>query len=359
MKEKKIGIMSMQRIPNYGSFLQAYALRKMIYSLGYHDVRFVDYKYERDIIESDSDLSLLNKIILHRNIIKYIRLKNFRRRFREQYQKFLQELNVDQMNYTKNVDTLVIGSDEVFNCMQHYPVGYSRGLFGKGYEKSDVISYAGSFGHTTLEELKAHGVDIEIGEMFNKFKAISVRDNNSKTIVDALTGTKHALVHLDPVLIGDFGDIFDRPVGYDNYIIVYAYSGRLTSAEEKAIRQFAKQEGKKIISLGFYQKCADYNLIIEPLDVLAYFRKADFVITDTFHGTIFSMKANTNFCTMVRESNKNKLGYLLKKMCCESRLVTNVGDLSKIYHSRFDFANCNEIIEKETNRTKHYLKTNL
>ena len=45
---KKVGIMSMQRIKNYGSFLQAYGLKKNVENLGY-DVEFVDYEYEKTI----------------------------------------------------------------------------------------------------------------------------------------------------------------------------------------------------------------------------------------------------------------------------------------------------------------------
>ena len=42
-------------------------------------------------------------------------------------------IGVDKLNYDCEVDTLVIGSDEVFNCLQPYPVGYSKQLFGDGY----------------------------------------------------------------------------------------------------------------------------------------------------------------------------------------------------------------------------------
>lgn len=359
MNKKKIGIMSMQRIVNYGSFLQAYALRKMIKSLGYDDVKFLDYKFEKEVIPPTKKVSLFQRICSHKNILSYIRKRRFKLRFRNKYQKFLETLDVREKDYSKDVDTLVIGSDEVFNCMQVYPVGYSRGLFGKGYEKSNVISYAACFGHTDLEDLKKVGIDKEVAEMLRKFSAISVRDENSKMVVEALVPKKEVEIHLDPVLVGDFGEAFDLPVKLKNYIIVYAYSGRLSPSEERAIRKFARVEGKRIVSIGFYQKCADINMIVEPLEVLAYFKKADFVITDTFHGTIFSIKTNTKFCSIVRDSNRNKLGYLLKKMKCESQLIEDINKLDEVYHRDFDFAECNRIILKETKNSKDYLKKNL
>ena len=63
MLDKRIGIMTMHRIVNYGSFLQAYALRKIIEELGYVDVEFVDYKFERDIIGPNKEDSIIKKIL--------------------------------------------------------------------------------------------------------------------------------------------------------------------------------------------------------------------------------------------------------------------------------------------------------
>ena len=48
---------------------------------------------------------------------------------------------MDELNYDCRVDTLVIGSDEVFNCLQPYPVGYSKQLFGDGFEGNKLVSY--------------------------------------------------------------------------------------------------------------------------------------------------------------------------------------------------------------------------
>lgn len=69
----KVGILSMQRIKNYGSFLQAYGLKKTIESLG-HNVEFVDYKYEKTVIV-ERKKSLYKKILNNINIFKYIKKK--------------------------------------------------------------------------------------------------------------------------------------------------------------------------------------------------------------------------------------------------------------------------------------------
>ena len=93
--------------------------------------------------------------------------------------------------------------------------------------------------------------------------------------------------------------------------------------------------------------------------MLSYFKSADFVITDTFHGTVFSMKTNTDFCTIIRDSNKNKLEYLLEKLDQKERMVNSLTDIEKLYNTKCDFRKTNRIIEKERQKTIEYLKKNL
>ena len=75
--------------------------------------------------------------------------EKIKKRFEKKYIDNLLKIGIDKMTYNPDVDTLVIGSDEVFNCLQHYPVGYSRNLFGYEYEKSieinqDLLFYGSS-----------------------------------------------------------------------------------------------------------------------------------------------------------------------------------------------------------------------
>ena len=114
----------MQRIANYGSFLQAYALKQLIENLG-HNVEFVDYHVETPLVKDNVDNS--NKY--SRNIRKGIetfRYKaplshkvafiHYKHSFNKRYLPFLGV--TDKMNYNPLLDCLVIGSDEVFNCIQ-------------------------------------------------------------------------------------------------------------------------------------------------------------------------------------------------------------------------------------------------
>ena len=359
---KKIGIMSMQRVINYGSFLQAYGLKKTISILGYN-VEFIDYKFEREVIEKEKKSNMLIKKIKNNlNPFTFFRKKIQMIRFSDVINKSLEKIGVrKEKNYSKNIETLLIGSDEVFNCLQPYPVGFSRNLFGFEYEGKKVISYAASFGYTTIDGLEKYKIKNEVSELLKKFSSISVRDVNSYKIINQLTNTSPS-INMDPVLITDFSkEIAKNPMkkSINDYIIIYAYTGRLEKEEEKFIIKFAKQINKKIVSVGFYQRIAKYNISPNPFEMLNYIKNADYVITDTFHGTIFSAKMNTKFCTIIRDSNKNKLEHLLDAIGLSNRKANDLEDIKELYNQEIDFSITNNIIEKEKEKSINYLKSKI
>lgn len=345
----KIGIMSMQRIINYGSFLQAYGLSNTIKNLG-HDVEFVDFEIEPCVIKPEYHATN------QKNTSSLSELEDFDKKFENEY---LKELSITKRNVRPLLDTLVIGSDEVFNCLQSNPmVGYSTELFGKNNNADSIISYAASCGTTTLERLKEYHKDSEIANLLSKFKSISVRDNNSYNLVKDLTA-RIPEIHLDPVFIYNFdNDIIDK-VNIKDYIIVYAYSYRFNEEESKAIIDFARKNNKKIVSIGTYQHCCDMYIPAHPLEVLAYFKHADYIITDTFHGSIFSIKANRPFATIIRESNKQKLSDLLDRLNLRTREVKSIDNLENILKAPIDYTDTNRIIAEETKKSIEYLKNNL
>lgn len=125
---RKVGIMSMQRIANYGSFLQAYALKQLIEEVGCN-VEFVDYHVGAPVIAENADSK--NKVV--RKIEKGLETFRYRAplahklsfiRYKQSFaRKYMPLLGIaDEMNYNPTVDCLVIGSDEVFNCIQKIPM---------------------------------------------------------------------------------------------------------------------------------------------------------------------------------------------------------------------------------------------
>lgn len=371
----KIGIMSMQRVVNYGSYLQAYGLKKTLESMG-HSVEFVDYKVENTIVPEKKPALSKNRIIGKAvNAVKLLS-PQYRKWRQDQirsnqsfsvfYNKFtsefLPELGVDvskQNNETSDLDALVIGSDEVFNCTQtDRRVGYSRQLFGKDCKAKKLISYAASFGSTTLEKLHQYGIAEEIKEYLEKFDALSVRDLNSFGLIQNLCGIE-AEQNIDPVLLYDFPEADKMQVDRHNYIVVYAYAGRISEEEADWIKRFAKKKGKRLISLGFWQTFCDECILSDPLETLAYVRDADYVITDTFHGAVFSIKYQKQFAAIVRESNQQKLTDLLKRFGLEERRVQDLREMERILEKDVDREYVRRLIKQKQQEAKSYLMREL
>lgn len=229
---RKVGIMSMQRIANYGSFLQAYALKQLIEELSCK-VEFVDYHVGAPVIAENADSK--NKFV--RKVEKGLETFQYQApfahklsfiRYKQTFsKKYMPLLGItDEMNYNPTLDCLVIGSDEVFNCIQkNSNVGYSLELFGKDNHAKRLLTYAASFGNTTLEKLEKYKKADEVGVLLKKFDAISVRDANSGAIVERLT-EKKPVYNLDPVLTYDYMNCCDKIPQLrvdEKYLILYAY----------------------------------------------------------------------------------------------------------------------------------------
>lgn len=370
----KVGIMSMQRICNYGSFLQAYCLKKLIESLG-HEVEYVDYTPQKPILNNDYNRasyyrSLVREWIMnmavHLEPICFFAPDNIRRslRFKRDYQKkYLPLLGVSgKKSCRKKVDTLVIGSDEVFNCFQKNPqVGFSRELFGAGHNSNRLISYAASFGNSTMDEIDQAGLRAELSGLFKDFHAISVRDANSAEIIYALTGTEPA-IHMDPVLMYDFMDEIPSVCDLTGYMVVYAYRGRLTEEEILSIQAFAKEKGLKTVAVGGVQPFCDVCVEGSPFEILDYIRNAEYVVTDTFHGTIFSVITHRKFACFVRGGhgkvygNQEKLVDLVMRLGLKDRAITDCNELKAVIEQPIDYDAVDAIIVQQRRYTMAYLK---
>ena len=352
----KIGILSMQRVINYGSFLQAYALKSLVEGLG-HEAFFVDIR-NGEKLKFDTHSRSLIKQKPWKHIFKRIEHVVFEKNRSLLFtQKIFNEFGISHPVDETEVDMIIIGSDEVFNCCQESSWGWSLQLFGDTMVQA--ISYAGSFGHTTYDNLKQYRLTENIAKSLKKLKNISVRDINSFDCIEQLTGIK-PFVHLDPVLVYDWSNVKDIDAYPKNYILIYSYDNRINNEQEiRAIKEFAKREGKTLISCGVYQRWCDKNILCEPFELLSYFDHADYVITDTFHGTVISIKRNKQFATIIRDSNKNKLMALLNFFGLESRQVQKVNQIGEIFDSAISFDYANQQIAKEQVRTIEYLKENL
>lgn len=356
----KIGILSMQEVKNYGSFLQAFSLKSNIEAFG-HQCEFVnivpgeqlgDYK-----ISKFHKARLLLERLLGWDFVKRFKyIYQFQSRFSKE---FLPELGMKHGATIGHFDTVVIGSDEVFNCAQKTWFGFSRQLFGEGLDADRVITYAASFGATTVPKLEELGVKGTVAGLLKKLDKISVRDANSVKVVEELTGCT-PITNVDPVLIYDYTKHMPKAVDLKDYMIVYTYPGRITDKDEiNAIRAYAKSKGLLLVSVGHYFPWCDKTILPHPFEVLAYFKNATCIVTDTFHGSVFSIKFNKQFCTIVRGMNSNKVTHLLEQFDLQNRIANDVSKLPSIMETKIDYEPVNTKIAEEKDRSVDYLKENL
>lgn len=364
-----VGILSMQRIANYGSFLQAYGLKSILEELGCQ-VQFVDYHPGKTLIPADGGTGIRHKMHKAKEVldsraslrdkIRYIRYK------KSYASKYYPCLGIDERrNYCPELDLLVVGSDEVFNCVQNNPhVGFSPELFGEGNHAKRLISYAASFGNTTQQKLEQYHLTDQVGAWLKKFDALSVRDANSAALVETLS-ERMPEYHLDPVLAYDFiGKCREIPkhVPEKKYMILYGYSGRFSKEECNIIREYAEQKGLKIVCIGGIQDCCDRFIDCTPFQVIAYFQSAECVVTDTFHGTILSVITHRQFVSIVRNSNygnSEKLTDLLNRLKLSNRIVRDRKRIPEMLSESIDYTDTDSVILAERRRTYEYLKRQL
>lgn len=365
----------MQRIVNHGSFMQALSLKQMIESLG-HLVQFVDYEPRPNIHVRSGESSITRYVISWARRRKQFSplgrvLSQKEEAFNKlsltaQYSKALETLGIDpfSLNRRPKVDVLVIGSDEVFNCLQYGEnVGYTLELFGKGSRSKRLISYAASFGSTTLEGLQKYGVEGEIRDALTHFDAISVRDANSMRVVSSLLGRSPRL-NLDPVLVGNLESVeWDPPVVESPYVAVYGYAGRFSEQEGAEINRFAHARGLKTVGVYGAQAFCDKNIVCSPTQILPTLKNARCIVTDTFHGAIFSVILKRDVAIVARggnasssmATNSEKLLDLVNRLGIANRLVTGDATLESLFMDPMDFSAVEDLRSEQRDLSLAYL----
>ena len=367
----KVCILSMQRVGNMGSLLQSYALKTTIERLG-HQVEFIDiekreddYKllgdYKQKYDKEKETTGFIWKIKkTDRYTLNRLRIKKKSIYQEDVFEQFRQkELFIDRRS--SKYDVCVIGSDEVFNCLNSGAWGFTSQLFGNVPNAERVITYAASCGSTKYQELPQSVAD-KIRSSFERVSAFSVRDDNTHRFVAKLTD-KSITDNLDPVLIYDFEQEVEATVLPElpmNYCVIYSYYNRIHSTGEiNAIKSFCKKYKLTPISIGAPQYWIKDYIVCSPFQCLKIFKTAQYVITDTFHGTIFASKYSDRFAVLARESNRNKLLDLVERIGMKEHLMASIAELEDKYQILNNRNRFNEIVDEERMCTSQYLKRNI
>ena len=334
----KIGILTHYNVNNQGAQLQMLAMKCYLEEMG-HRVCILTYEKNFDFDKAEAKKNSMSL----RNFPYYI--KNYL---------FDKGLPYDQ----NDCDAVIIGSDEVFSI----DVGCNKMMYGYGLGKKPAIAYAPAFGRTTEELLKKYHCYDLVKKGLSSMYALSARDQHTREMIFHMTGRDVPLVS-DPVLLYS-GRKFHVPVRKirKRYLLVYAYDRNMTDKEEiRNIRYYAKKHGLITVSLGTYHKWCDRNIVCDARQWYSYFKYAECVVTDTFHGTVVAVRNHCNVAVFIRESiNAFKLESLLRETGLENRRLKRLTakNLEHVLSQTIDYdaVDQNQRIEDSLEVSRKYLK---
>ncbi|MEY8688212.1 polysaccharide pyruvyl transferase family protein [Bacteroides sp. AN502(2024)] len=319
----QVGILTFHKTTNYGAILQAYALQKTLENEGfkvsiidYHNNRIYGY-YDYRIRSCNHYKTMIGKIIrYHYNKAIWLRFEAFRHKHIK-LSPSCQTLN-ELQNVESVYNAVISGSDQVWNPNAIFQ-DFDAYLLGTVSCKK--IAYAASAGNVMLWEkyLKTYW------NLLHRFDAISVREADMVHPVRELSQQEVTLV-CDPTLLleqSDWVSIEQNELNKslpNGYILVY-FLGRNISVPTTALA-LQKKTGLPIVSIGRKIKGA-YRPKVGPAGFLSLFHHATYILTSSFHGTVFSIQYQKPFLVFGNGAYNSRMHTLLNHLNLQERLITN------------------------------------
>jgi len=368
----KIGMLTLPIAENYGGILQVVALYRTLHNLG-HDVTLV---YKQSAATQVWWKKIAKEILLKIPFQDFKNLKANKKLSKERLERkkfhrpFIEKeiFKISEDLYTKqdledftkkeNFDAVIVGSDQVWR-LQYIKDDYYKSYFLDFVDgaKTKKIAYAASFGKDYWE---GEGDHKDIAKLLQDFTAVSVREKSGVDICKDSFKYDKAIHVLDPTMI----------IGKEFYIeeIIKKYNetqtnkgGLLTyvldeADEKKEIIEFAKKSTnlKKVHHLkGFDTSNTTYSV---PQWVASY-ANADFVVTDSFHGMVFSIIFEKEFVVIGNHNRGlDRFVSLLSLLGLQDRLVFDVKDLEGKELKKIDYSKVNEILENMRKKSLEFLE---
>lgn len=323
---KKIGIVSIFRTGNYGGTLQAYALVKAINDNGLGQAETINYCC--DAIKGRIDAKYLKKAGFARTAAALVDKTCYAPRMKKMYRfidSFVQgpELTkADLAALNDRYDVFLSGSDQLWNPdIQQGDYFYLQDFVTDAAKKR---SYASSFGKKELPE----ACKATYRELLGSFRTITVRENTGADIVEQLLGTRPQVV-LDPTLLltaQQWEAILPPRRMQGPYVFTYrlTYSRMLTQAVAKAQQAVGGRVMAVPFLLGHCPKQKNY-LGLDSLEWMRGIHDAECVVTDSFHGVVFSILFSRPFYYLVTTPTAreriSRLETLLESLGLSDRIV--------------------------------------
>lgn len=356
INNKRIGILTFQRAHNYGAILQVYSLQELLRKY-YKNVSVIDYYPETQHYYHYSKcykLSLLHPFSSFKNLL-YLRRRKKRYIV---FSSFIEKkLNLSPNNLDAicdDYDVVVIGSDQVWNLKNSggkYDI-YYWGQFRKG-TKPRLISYAASMGNII-------NVNWEIvSELLKQFNAISVREDYLRDCLIRECNVKSEWT-LDPTLLQnrDFFEKIAKEPNIDKPYLFY-YQARANNQAYQYAKNWARKLNLKFVCLSAHIMLQNSEEAIGtgPFEFLGFIKKASYVITSSFHGTVFCYHFKKSFSTLrLSDGDNGRSESLLSMLGMERKMVSLDSELNM---DDVDWTCADERLEKYREFSKKWLLNNL
>lgn len=352
----KVEVITLQRVPNYGSVLQGYATQKVIEKLGY-EVELINYypqrmhmfamlkrlKYKNDKLRKSLGLRTIARLVIIPSYIKRFRVFN---KFTKEHIKMTDKQYItfeDLKNDIPKADIYCTGSDQVWNSKWNEGIDYSLFLDFLP-ENKKRITYAASFGKAELEDFE---ID-ETRKMLKRYDAISVREKSGVDIIRKL-GIENVTNVVDPTLLlngDDWRRLSSNKHKDEKYILVYNLN-RNKKIDNYA-KKLSKETGLKIYYLSYqlHELYKTGKMFCNPNveDFISLIDNAQYVITDSFHATAFSLNLNTQFVIVYPKKYSTRLQSILELLELENRVAKDEDDMG-VVEKNIDFEKVNKKIE--------------
>lgn len=317
---KNVGILTFHYARNYGAVLQAYAMQHKLQELKYN-VEIIDYRNSYIM----SGIQLWNwkkkgiKGFLYA-IVTFI----FRAMKKYTFYTFIKKRIVLSPKITKNnlklfaekYNVLITGSDQVWNTKltdndMVYFLDFARGDILK-------IAYAVSFGDREIILSEKY-----IG-MLKKLDYITLRENAMQSILEEVI-MKTVKICCDPTLLltsDDWKNVVSKRNRKKPYLFLFMIE------ESPELLEYAKKVAEqKSLTLVSNKYCFEFFMHSSPEDFLSWILHANYVLTNSFHGTIFSIIFQKQFLSHVKSNDgteKTRIIQLLEKCGLEHRTLTDI-----------------------------------
>ncbi len=375
---KKVALVSFHTGYNYGTYLQALAMNQLIRECGFNP----EMIWHDDSLIKGRDITLAKlftlffRTICHpfsykKTIGGYIAnySNNMPMKTKQLFDKFSEtNFRIKKMSYYKmkryahseDVVAVVCGSDQIWKADLLYISPYYFLLFAPSNKK---VAYAPSFGTNIVPDYNKK----LIAKNINTFNYISVRENSGKDMIKALVG-KEVPVVLDPTLAvkPDFW-IKNRDKTTEKYILCY-FLDSPTNQTLESICKIQKRCNLPVKVLPYtFEAFQQHNMQLEtagPTEFLNLIYNADIVITDSFHGLVFSVIFHRPFYSIERNHKKSnsqstRITNLLNLLKLENRYIRGDEIFGDDSASNISFVYAESILEKEREKSYMFLKNAL